>query len=96
MHEAPMVAALVAEAEAIVERACVSPQQIGITVGALSGMSPAAVRTHWRRLAGPLLQHAKLDIEVEDDRHADLHAASTFGLVLSYVDVDVDVAERGV
>ena len=83
MHESGIVASLVARAEAIVEEACAPPRRIGITVGALSGVEPEVVHTHWERFAGPLLTGATLDIQVDDDPSA----PSALGVVLSYVDI---------
>jgi Zn finger protein HypA/HybF involved in hydrogenase expression len=83
MHESGIVASLVARAEAIVDEACAEPRRIGITVGALSGVEPDAVQTHWQRFAGPLLSGATLDIQVDDDPAA----PASLGVVLSYVDI---------
>ncbi len=83
MHESGIVASLVARAEAIVEESCAEARQIGIKIGALSGIEPEAVRAHWSRFAGPLLDGADLDIEVEED----VGTAASLGAVLSYVEV---------
>lgn len=83
MHESGIVASLVARAEAIVAEACAEPRRIGIRVGALSGVEPEAVQTHWMRFAGPLLFGATLDIQVDDDPQA----PTSLGVVLSYIDI---------
>ena len=84
MHESGIVASLVARAETVVlESGVPNAQRIGVRIGALSGVDPEVVRTHWKRYATGLTGSAELDMVIEEDPVA----PGALGVSLTYVDV---------
>ena len=84
MHESGIVQSLVARAESVVKESGVpGAERIGVKVGALSGVDPQVLRTHWGRFATALTGDAELEIIVDDDPVA----ADALGVSLAYVDV---------
>lgn len=68
MHESGIVRSLVARAESVVEEAGdTSAARIEIRIGAMSGIDPDVVRTHWRRFATASTRDAQLVLVVDDD-----------------------------
>ncbi len=86
MHESGIVAALVARAELVVHDSGVaSAERIGVRIGALSGVDPEVVRTHWQRFATGLTRNAEIVAELDDD----IAGEGALGVSLAFVDVGV-------
>ena len=84
MHESGIVRSLVARAETLVlEYGMSDADRIGVKIGALSGVDPEIVRSHWRRYATGLTRDAELEIVVEDDPVA----SDALGVSLAFIDV---------
>ncbi len=84
MHESGIVQSLVAHAESVVDEAGVAAaERIGLRVGALAGVDPDVLRTHWRVLAHRTSRAAVLDIVIDDDPTA----PDALGVSLVYIDV---------
>jgi Zn finger protein HypA/HybF involved in hydrogenase expression len=85
MHESGIVASLVARAEGVVRESGVPhAQRIGVRIGALSGVDPTVVLTHWGRFATALTAGAELEMLVDEDPVA----PGALGVSLTYVEVD--------
>ena len=84
MHESGIVRSLVARAEEVVLDSGVDKaDRIGVSIGALSGVDPLVVRSHWDRYATDLTRDAELEILIEDD----VMSHGALGVFLAYVDV---------